>query len=228
MTRPKSKVRTRAFRVKSLKENGSFEGYGSVFNVVDTYRDMILPGAFEATLAKHAEEDTMPPMLWQHDTAQPIGKYEEMREDEHGLFVKGQLLVDQNVPMADTAYSLLKADVIRGLSIGFNVPRNGEEYNEEHAVWEIKQIDLWEVSIVTFPANRDATISDVKDHLLDAIDITDKQIFERFLRDVGLSKREARALMSRGYDAMVRCDASTEGDELLNALQKLISKMRGK
>lgn len=85
--------------LKRLGETGCFEGYAAVFNVTDNVNDLILPGAFDASLQEAREEGRLPPLLWQHDPAEPIGVWRELREDAHGLYVKGELFVS-DIPRA--------------------------------------------------------------------------------------------------------------------------------
>jgi len=236
--RPKSRQAVRPLNIKQLDTDGTFEGYGSVFGVVDSYGDEIQPGAFTESLAAHKSNDSMPKLLWQHRSDEPIGVYDEMREDKHGLFVKGTLAVQKSVPTADKAYSLLKMGAVNGLSIGFNVPIGGEEYDEETRTWKINTIDLWETSIVTFPANRDAQITEVRDAWR-AEFLKDVRDFEAFLRDAGLSKREAKRLIAGGWQAMRsdaadaddpgQCDADQvdDDDETIAHTSGLIEQIRG-
>ena len=76
--------------IKSVSDSGEFEGYGSVFGVEDSYGDVVIRGAFAVSLAKWKEKSRLPAMLWQHNMSEPIGIYTEMREDDVGLYVKGQ------------------------------------------------------------------------------------------------------------------------------------------
>ena len=148
----------RPLQVKSFDEQGIFEGYGNVFGKVDWYNDIVEPGAFANTLEHWRAKGRYPALLWQHNSDRPIGVYAHMAEDDYGLHVRGRLLID-DVPLAREAWALLKAGAISGLSIGFNAKR--EERDRDH-VNHIKEIDLWEVSLVTFPANEAATVTDVK------------------------------------------------------------------
>jgi HK97 family phage prohead protease len=105
--------------VKELDdEDGTIEGYGSVFNIEDQGGDVVLPGAFKKTLRAHKKNKTMPKMLWQHDPRQPIGKWTDIVEDDRGLNVRGRLLIDSD-PLARTAHAHLQEKSIDGLSIGF-------------------------------------------------------------------------------------------------------------
>lgn len=188
----------RPLQVKSFDEQGIFEGYGSVFGVEDHYHDVVERGAFAKTLAKWRAKGRLPPLLWQHDTEKPIGVYEHMEEDEHGLQVRGRLLID-DVPLAREAWALLKAGAITGLSIGYNTLQ--AEVDRQRNVLLLKEIDLWETSLVTFPANEQAGVTHIK---------TIRE-FERFLRDSGFSKNEALRIASSGFKA--RRDADDEAEE---------------
>lgn len=186
----KTKYLQRPFELKSVDDDGVFTGYGSVFHVQDSYREIVAPGAFAASLAGWQARKNLPPCLWQHNAAQPVGPYLEMREDEYGLFVKGQLLKD-DVALAREAYALMKAKVVTGLSIGYRVVV--EEHNSDSRITTLKEIDLWEVSIVTFPANDAARVEDVKS-------INTRREFERFLRESGFSRTEAVRIASSGFE----------------------------
>lgn len=185
----------RPLSVKSIDEQGIFEGYGSVFGVEDHYREVVERGAFAKTLAKWRAKGRMPALLWQHDADKPIGVYEDMAEDEHGLYVRGRLIIDE-VPLAREAWALIRAGAIGGLSIGYAVTR--AEHDPGRGVLLLKEIDLWETSLVTFPANEAATVTSIKT-------IRD---FEKFLRDSGFSKREAVRIASSGFDRRDAGDGS--------------------
>lgn len=143
------------FEIKSLAADGTFSGYASVFNVVDSQRDVMLPGAFKATLKSRTQPVQL---LWQHQWESPIGVIESLFEDTRGLYIKGRLLME--VTQAREAHALLKAGVIRGLSIGYSVKRAARDV--ETGVRQLQEVDLWEVSIVTLPANASAQVTVVK------------------------------------------------------------------
>ena len=137
-------------------------------------------------------------MLWQHDSRSPIGAYTKMAEDEKGLYTEGQLLIN-DVQQSREAYALMKANVIRGQSIGYNVPKGGEEYDGDTNVNNLNEIDLWECSIVTFPANTSAMVTEVK-NILDAGELPTIRIFESLLRDAGgYSRKQAEHIAKFGY-----------------------------
>lgn len=158
-------------KAEDVAENGAFAGYGSVFNVVDSYGDIVLPGAFAESLAAHAADASMPACLWQHLPEEPIGVWLEMREDAHGLLCKGRLLPD--VARGREALALMRAGALNGLSIGYEV--RAEETGSPETVEEkygapppagtvrmLSAVDLWEVSLVTFPACHSARVETVK------------------------------------------------------------------
>jgi HK97 family phage prohead protease len=146
--------------IKEVSADGTFTGYGAVFSNVDLGRDIIAPGAFAKTLAKKLASKIK--LLWQHDPAHPIGIWESLTEDKRGLLVKGRLLINQGVPKADEAYALLKAGAIDGMSIGFEIPEGGSSFDDKKRVRTINEASLWEVSLVTFPMNPKASVTNVK------------------------------------------------------------------
>jgi len=143
-----------AFDVKALSETGEFEGYGSVFGVVDLGLDVVERGAFAKTL----QERPKIKLLWQHDQHQPIGVFTEAYEDEHGLYMKGQLNLE--VRQGREAYALLKQGAMDGMSIGYQTVKY--RHDEESGIRYITELKLWETSLVTFPMNEVAQVSAVK------------------------------------------------------------------
>lgn len=174
---------------RAAGDEGTFEGYGSVFGVKDLYGDIVMPGAFTRSLAEHKAAGTLPAMLWQHDPEHPIGVWSEMVEDEKGLRVKGRLALD-TVKGAE-AYALLKMGALNGLSIGFQT--RGAVDNRD-GTRNVTDVDLWEVSLVTFQASRPARVTDVRG--ADAAAITSLRQAEKTLRDAGFSADAAKALIA--------------------------------
>lgn len=165
-----------SFQVKAVSDDGFFSGYLSVFGVVDAYRDIVMPGAFAESLARWQEKKMLPPVLWQHRSGEPIGPFTKMVEDGRGLYVEGKLLVNE-VQRAKEAHALLKAGAISGMSIGYETI--GEEIDKEQRARKLTKLELWEGSIVTFPANPDARVDAVKAAAADlasAIEWLDKAI----------------------------------------------------
>ncbi|MEN8237495.1 MAG: HK97 family phage prohead protease [Pseudomonadota bacterium] len=146
------------FYLKSINDKGLFCGYASVFNTIDAYGDCIVQGAFKESLQKWQNQNRVPKMLWQHNTQDPIGIWELIEEDKKGLYVEGQLLLD--VQKAREAYSLIQHGAIDGLSIGYQVVES--EQDPASRIRYISTLELFEVSVVTFAANLQARVTQVK------------------------------------------------------------------
>ncbi len=138
----------------SLIEGHRIAGYASVFGLRDKGGDTVLPGAYGASLRRMQSRGDKVRMLWQHDPAQPIGIWEEVREDAHGLWVAGCLLSD--VARAREAQALLVAGAVDGLSIGYRTLRAEKD---QVGGRKLIELDLWEVSLVTFPMQAEARIA---------------------------------------------------------------------
>lgn len=151
-------TRAYALQIKATGDDGSIEGYGSVYGVRDNYDDVIASGAFGESLKSHKSNGTMPAMLWQHDSSEPIGVWTAMVEDSKGLKITGKLALD--TVRGKEAHALLKMGALNGLSIGFMSKQ--WTYDRDSEVRTLTEIDLWEVSLVTFPANEKARITNVK------------------------------------------------------------------
>ena len=190
------------FKIKAVSEDGLFSGYGSVLGVIDSYKEVVAPGAFAESLSQRT-----PALLWQHRSGEPIGVYSALREDQTGLYVEGKLAL--KTARGAEAYELLKMGAISGLSIGFMTRE--DSYDRVTDVRTLKKVDLWEVSLVTFPANDAARVSGVK-----SIDtIASLADAESYLRDAGgLSRREATAFVSRIKSLHGRGDPDELGELL--------------
>lgn len=158
----------------------NISGYASLFGVTDQGGDRVAPGAFAASLARLQAKGGKVRMLWQHDPAQPIGIWDEVREDRQGLWVKGRLL--QSVAKGREAAALLEAGAIDGLSIGYRTLR---AERDAKGLRLLHELDLWEVSLVTFPMLPDARIAEAKDDAEGAELIA-------ILRDLTLAFSDAR------------------------------------
>lgn len=183
-------VRSFALQIKATGDDGTVEGYGSVFGVRDNYDDVIAAGAFLGSLQSHKEAGTMPAMLWQHDSSEPIGVWSEMVEDSKGLRIKGRLALD--TVRGKEAHALIKMGALNGLSIGFISKQWA--YDRDTEVRTLTEIDLWEVSLVTFPANEKARITGIK--AADVATITTIRQAEKALRDAGLTDDAAKAFLA--------------------------------
>jgi HK97 family phage prohead protease len=194
-----------------------FSGYGAVFGNIDAYGDVIEPGAFSQFLADvKAGKQAHPAMLLQHggwgataDDMMPIGVWTDLAEDGTGLKVTGRLAETQRG--IDT-YKLMKMEptpAITGLSIGYIAKESEPRSKPEDPRRRLKRIDLVEISPVTFPANGLARVSSVKS----VSDLTERD-FEQLLRDVvGLSKKEAQTVISRGFRHLI-AERDAGSDEL--------------
>lgn len=198
----------------------TISGYGAVFGNIDAYGDVIAPGAFAKSLAQHKAAGTSPLMLLEHGGAPlPIGVWEQMSEDGHGLLVKGRFL---DTTMGTDAWKAAKAGAITGLSIGFRPVEFELRSRPEDPRRTLKAVDLVEVSLVGMPANALARTTSVKS----ADEIKTIREFEDFLRDAGgFSAAEAKRLASGGFKALGRDDAGelAEVAELLRRNAAIIS-----
>jgi HK97 family phage prohead protease len=198
----------RPSEVKFDSEAGTIKGYASVFNGVDSYGDTIAPGAFTKTLENRQRPVQM---RWNH-YGPVIGKWTVLREDEKGLYVEGQLTPGHSTA-SDVRASLMHG-AIDGLSIGFYVGENEETEGRRL----IKEADLVEISVVEEPADLEARISDVKSAIESANSLKD---FETVLRDSGLSKAHAVALVSRMKSWLQgELEAERKAAEIAAAIQR--------
>lgn len=136
--------------------DGVFEGYASLFGVADLGKDVVMPGAFAASLKARGASAIR--MLWQHDPAEPIGRWLAVEEDLHGLRVRGKL--NLAVERAREIHALMREGAVDGLSIGFRVERARTE--RPTGMRLLEKLDLWEISVVTFPMLPGARVSTVK------------------------------------------------------------------
>lgn len=204
-----TEYKSAAFELKrEPDEDGVFEGYASVFGVVDQGMDVVERGAFAKSLGSGRKIK----MLWQHGVHDVIGVWDEVREDERGLFVKGRILKD--VQKGREAMALLKAGAIDSMSIGYVAKEAVEEGSGR--IRKLLEVDLYEVSLVTFPMLPDARVTDVKS-------IRTIREFENALRDVGFSKNEAKAIAADGFKGLSdRRDAVEDEAEEKAAAEMLL------
>jgi uncharacterized protein len=145
-------------QVKALAGDGVFAGYASVFNALDQQGEIVAAGAFTRTLRQAQQQSRTPAMLWMHDPTIPIGLWQSIREDQNGLAVEGRLAL--RTQQGAEAYELLKLGALTGLSIGYRVVSSRIDTSKKARI--LTDVDLFEISLVTFPANESARISDVK------------------------------------------------------------------
>jgi phage prohead protease, HK97 family len=186
----KTRYIDRPFQVKSVTGDGRFVGYASVFGEEDSYSDIVMPGAFKQSLKEDfTDKKRYVPMLWQHNSYSPIGIYPEIYEDSTGLYVEGQC--NMKVQQGMECHALMDQGALTGLSIGYTTVKS--EWNETTGVRKLLQVNLWEVSPVTFPAG-DSARAQVKS----LSEVGTLSELEDYLRDAyGVSRKEATALASR-------------------------------
>lgn len=198
--------------LKFASDSGGFEGIASVFDGNDAVNDTITKGAFTKTLSGRTRA---PLMLFQHDPSRVIGKWVNLAESDEGLVAKGEFTPGHS--LATDIHALTKHGAIDGLSIGFRIPNGGFEKKDDGGRI-IKEIDLVEISIVSFPADSQARISVVKEEILTIENLKDAELF---LRDSGVfSKSTATAFVSRLRE-LARRDADAGLIEEITKLQAL-------
>lgn len=208
--------------IKSLTDEGVVEGYASIFNNVDHGGDKVVPGAFVDSLAKARQGGRTVKMLWSHDPSQPIGVWEDLAEDGKGLRGTGRLVME--VSKAREVHALMKAGAVGGLSIGYRTINSEPEGN----VRLLKQVELFEISPVTFPMNDRAKISAVKADGVDEIveklaagDRLTEREFERLVKGLGLSNSQAERAVR------VHLKGQGEPDEAADEAARFWAAMRG-
>jgi uncharacterized protein len=208
--------------LQTLSTDGVFEGYASLFERTDLGLDVVAPGAFRNSLKSRGTASIR--MLYQHDPAQPIGVWDRIYEDARGLFVRGRLTLD--VAKARDVRALLRAGAIDGLSIGFKALKSRRD--PRTGLRRLLEVDLWEISIVTFPMLPDARIASVKqvlpDHRPTAVE------FERWLTDdAGFTQSDARAVVrATGPQRLLALDkrsAVTSGPTSPHWQRRLLAQM---
>lgn len=176
--------------IKALSDR-EFEGHGSTFGNVDLGGDIVMPGAFKRSLAAHRKAGSLPQMFWMHDPSRVPGKWTEMHEDKDGLAVKGVLAPTE---LGNEIHTLLKMEAVRGLSIGY-VTKDQDFDDDGNRL--IKEVELWEVSVVSLPMNPLAQVAHVKAGLSAAGEyVPSPKEFERILRDAGCSRAVAKRIVS--------------------------------
>ena len=199
-------------------EEGTFFGYGSIFNNTDLGNDVVVNGAFTKSLARTGPKGVK--LLYQHKSDMPIGVFEEIEEDGKGLKVKGRLALGTQA--GREAYELLKMGALDGLSIGFRVSPKGQEYDGKSKKRFIKEVDLMEISLVTFPMNPKARVRSVKG---EEVSIRE---WENGMRDAfALSRSEAKVAAKAVHEAFNQRDADeSKGDVAISAINSLTNKLK--
>lgn len=183
--------------IKGLSDR-EFEGHGSIFGNVDLGGDVVLPGAFKRTLADHKKSGSMPSMFWMHKPDQVAGVWHDVREDGKGLYVRGELVDTQ---LGNEMRTLLQKKAVRGLSIGYRAVDTDYDRDGNRL---LKEVDLWEISIVSMAMNPLAKVEAAKSRLSPLGEyVPTEREFERTLRDAGYSRAVARHLAGKVFDAEV-------------------------
>lgn len=180
------------FHMKAASEednSGKISGYGSIFGNVDSYNEIVMKGAFAKTLNSMRPKQIK--MLWQHDASQPIGYWDGLKEDQIGL--SGDAVMPLDIPSVKEAYQKAKAGLLDGLSIGYMVRKGGYEVLDDNTTL-LKDLDLKEISLVTFPANPLAIVSNVKN-----FQFSPKHL-EELLVGCGFKHEQARAAAARVFN----------------------------
>ena len=195
------------------EEKGVFQGYGSIFGNKDLGNDVVVQGAFAKSIGRKGAKAVK--MLYQHRPDEPIGVFDEIIEDNRGLKVKGRLAM--GTQRGREVYELMKMGALDGLSIGYRVSPKGADYDERGKKRMLKEVDLMEISAVTFPMNPKARVAQVKG--------ADRSIreWEEILRDAGnLSRSEAKVGASALTKALDLRDAGdNDTPELVDAIKHL-------
>ncbi len=204
-------------QIKNLHDR-EFEGHGSIFGNEDLGGDVVVPGAFKRTLAQHRKSGSLPQMFWMHDPSRIPGKWLSMKEDKDGLKVKGTLA---ETPLGDEIRTLLQMDAVKGLSIGF---RTIDQDFDDDGRRLLKELELWEVSVVSLPMNPLAQVAHAKSQL-SAIGeyVPTSREFERTLRDVGCSQAVAKRIMSKLFEDEKVNQADSGLVQVINHVEERVS-----
>lgn len=213
-------TKSQPLAIKAVGEEGRFEGYASTFGVIDLGGDIVVQGAYAKTLATRGPKGIK--LLFDHNPSTPIGVWEDLHEDETGLFGRGRIILD--VEKGREVYTLMKAGAIDGLSIGYQVVNSARDTAQGARL--LQEVDLREISVVTFPMNETSLIASVKGELP-----TERE-FERWLtQDAGFSRSQARTIIQSGFKSLPQAkpgagegDASGAADawgDVLRGLERL-------
>jgi hypothetical protein len=214
------KLLVRPFQVKTTDDAGAFEGYGAIFNDLHPtsslalaysgeWKDRVMPGAFKKTLEQHKRAGTLPVMLYMHERGNVVGAWRSWGETGTGLHVDGQVALSAKTPAGAGIHELMKMGGLGGLSMGFRPVQ--VQLNQDKKIRDILEVEVAEISIVDVPGIHRARVTDVKSD-----DPRFIEYLEGVLRDAGLSRREAKALLADGFSAL-RDVAAQHGTDLRDA-----------
>lgn len=229
-------VKYAPLNLETVSCEGVFEGYASLFDTVDLSKDVVRKGAFAKGI--NSKTPLSVKMLYQHNPCEPIGVWQTIKEDHKGLFVKGKLLTE--IQRAKEVLSLMKQGALDGLSIGYKTIRSQKKNLSKTAnalhgqqpvasrqglVRELLEIDLYEISIVTFPMHPDARVDKVK-----SLDISSGyptiRDFERWLmRDAGFTRKQAQTAIAKGFKSLAftrEAEATSDQKKQMPLSEKLL------
>lgn len=222
------------FKFAQGADDGTFSGYGAVFGNVDSYGDVIAKGAFKDTLKSATKSGNWPAMLLQHgggffsasaEDMMPVGIWTDMSEDDKGLKVEGKLALATR--RGSETYALMKMEprpAISGLSIGYRAVQDQVDYGDGTKAPRrtLKKVDLFECSIVTFPANDKALIDSVKGGMP-----TEREFEDYLVRDAGFSRSQAKTVISSGFKTLKNArDAGTSDVDLVEVINRAAQSLR--
>lgn len=185
--------------IKAVGADGTIEGYASIFNEIDQSRDIALPGAYLDSLKVRGAARVK--MLFQHDQSEPIGVWDHIAEDSKGLEAKGRILIETQ--RGKDVHTLVKAKALDGLSIGYRTKKS--RFDTAKKARLLEQVDLWEISLVTFPLLESAVLTSVKSF--------DPRELEGALRDAGLSRTAAVTAVGIFRKSLQSETGETGGDQ---------------
>ena len=189
-------------------EEGTIEGYASIFDIEDQGGDTVERGAFVRSLQDTPA--TAVKLLWQHDPNEPIGTILELTEDARGLRMRAR--INPAISKGADVLEMVRSGAVDGLSIGYRTVDSRR--NEDDFTRKLIEVELWEVSVVTFPMHRQSRVSGFK-QMHRGEDLPTVREFERNLkRDAGFTSEEAKVIVSQGYKALMdERDAVPECDQ---------------
>jgi HK97 family phage prohead protease len=213
------KAELKAYHDDDDEENkGMFSGYGSIFNNKDLGNDVMMEGAFAKSIASKGARGVK--LLYQHKADEPIGVFDEIIEDRKGLKVKGRLAM--GTQKGKEVYELMKMGAIDGLSIGYRVSPKGAHYDEKGKRRMLKEVDLMEISAVTFPMNPRARIQAVKG--------SGKSVreWEVILREAGeLSRSQSKVAANAVHKALDQREVDNEQTDVIKQIANLTKILKG-
>lgn len=207
---------------KADENTGEVVGYGSKWGLKDSYGEIVIKGAFTDSLKEYKDAGDVIPMLWQHNSAMPIGVWTDFKEDDTGLALKGK--VNKETARGRDALSDMKMRAVKGLSIGYyELVTDSWGQAEKQGFRNLYKLDLREVSPVTFPALREAQIEGVKTPIAEG-GLTLRR-FEIGLREkFGISRKDSEFIALNGFEAW--CQREVGANDDMTELQKAVAELR--